>query len=62
MDKLEVYYAVMLASWLNMAGVEPSILGRQYLDRDVPSTEPLRQEVVVWEQGGTPSPTPCPGT
>jgi DDE superfamily endonuclease len=56
-DRLEIHYTPKHGSWLNMAEIELSILGRQCLDRRLPDQETLRQEVSAWEhtrntQGG----------
>ncbi len=56
-DRLEIHYTPKHGSWLNMAEIERSVLGRQCLDRRIPDQETLRQEVSAWEhtrntQGG----------
>jgi hypothetical protein len=48
--RLEFHYTPKHGSWLNMAEMEFSVLGRQCLDRRVASAEELTQEVAVWEQ------------
>src|SRR3712207_365523 len=57
-DKLELHYTPKHGSWLNMAAVELSILGRQCLDRRIPDKGTLAAEVTAWEErrnaaGGT---------
>jgi len=47
-DKLEVHYTPKHGSWLNIAEIELSVLGRQCLDRRIPDTETLAQEVAAW--------------
>jgi len=38
------------SSWLNMAEIELSILGRQCLSRRIPDQQTLRHEVAAWEK------------
>ena len=47
-DKLEVHYTPKHGSWLNMAELELSALGRQCLDRRIPDRAPLATEVAAW--------------
>jgi hypothetical protein len=47
-DKLEIHYTPKHGSWLNMAEIELSILGRQCLDRRLPDFAALEAEVVAW--------------
>jgi transposase len=47
--KLEIHYTPKHGSWLNMAEVELSILGRQCLNRRIPDRETLQREVTAWE-------------
>jgi DDE superfamily endonuclease len=49
LDRLELHYTPKHGSWLNMAEIELSVLGRQCLDRRIPEQEMLRQEVAAWE-------------
>ena len=48
-DKLEIHYTPKHGSWLNMAEIELSVLGRQCLDRRIPDTETLDTEVAAWD-------------
>jgi hypothetical protein len=48
-DRLEFVYTPKHASWLNMAELELSVLGRQCLDRRLPDRETLTREVAAWE-------------
>ncbi len=48
-DRLERHSTPKHGSWLNMAEIEFSILGRQCLDRRIPDQATLRQEVASWE-------------
>jgi len=48
--KLEFHYTPKHGSWLNMAEMELSVLGRQCLDRRIPSPERLRSEIAAWEK------------
>jgi hypothetical protein len=47
--KLAIHYTPKHGSWLNMAEIELSILGRQCLNRRLPDREPLQREVTAWE-------------
>jgi hypothetical protein len=49
-DKLEIHYTPKHGSWLNMAEIELSVLGRQCLDRRLPDVERLTDEIAAWEQ------------
>lgn len=48
-EKLEIHYTPKRGSWLNMAEIELSILSRQCLDRRIPSTGALTEQVAAWE-------------
>ena len=50
LDKLEIHYTPKHGSWLNMAEIELSILGRQCLSRRIPDQQSLRREVTAWEK------------
>jgi hypothetical protein len=50
LEKLEIHYTPKHGSWLNMAEIEFSVLGRQCLDRRMDSQAFLIQEVRTWEQ------------
>lgn len=47
--KLEFHYTPKHGSWLNMAEIELSVLGRQCLDRRIPDIDTLTSEVAAWE-------------
>jgi hypothetical protein len=47
-DKLEVHYTPRHGSWLNMAELELSALGRQCLARRIPDRATLGAEVAAW--------------
>jgi hypothetical protein len=49
-DKLEIHYTPKHGSWLNMAEIELSVLGRQCLDRRLPEVATLTGEIAAWEQ------------
>ena len=49
-EKLEIHHTPKHGSWLNMAEIELSVLGRQCLDRRIESAEDLRREVSAWEE------------
>jgi hypothetical protein len=48
-DKLEIHYTPEHGSWLNMAEIELSVLGRQCLHRRLPGLDILRAETAAWE-------------
>jgi len=48
LDKLEIHYTPKHGSWLNIAEIELSHLGRQCLDRRIPDKEILSREVLAW--------------
>ncbi|MBI4521016.1 MAG: IS630 family transposase [Gemmatimonadetes bacterium] len=48
--KLEFHYTPKHGSWLNMAEIEISVLGRQCLDRRIDSLTRLRAEIAPWER------------
>ena len=48
-EKLEIHYTPKHGSWLNMAEIELSILGRQCLDRRIDNAAELAREVAAWE-------------
>ena len=57
-DKLEIHYTPKHGSWLNMAEIELSVLGRQCLDRRILDKVTLVAEVAAWQHrrnaaGGT---------
>ena len=57
-DKLEIHYTPKHGSWLNIAEIELSVLGRQCLDRRIPDKAALAGEVAAWQErrnaaGGT---------
>jgi hypothetical protein len=47
-DKLEIHYTPKHGSWLNMAEIELSVLGRQCLDQRIPDMNTLTTEVAAW--------------
>ena len=48
--RLEFHHTPKHASWLNQAEVEFSVLAGQCLDRRIPDTATLTQEVAAWER------------
>jgi DDE superfamily endonuclease len=50
-ERLEIHYTPKHGSWLNMAEIELSVLGRQCLDRRIADAEGLMREVRAWEDG-----------
>ena len=49
LQRLEFHYTPKHGSWLNMAELEFSVLGRQCLDRRIPDQETLQREIAAWE-------------
>jgi transposase len=47
-SRLEIHYTPKHGSWLNMAEIELSVLGRQCLNRRIPDKDTLTQEVDAW--------------
>jgi hypothetical protein len=47
-DKLELHYTPKHGSWLNVAEIELSVLGRQCLDRRIPDRATPETEVAAW--------------
>jgi len=47
--KLEIHSTPKHGSWLNMAEIELSVLGRQCLDRRLPDLATLQAEVAAWQ-------------
>jgi hypothetical protein len=48
-EKLEIHHTPKHGSWLNVAEIELSVLGRQCLDRRIETAKELRWEVLAWE-------------
>jgi len=48
-DRLEIHYTPKHGSWLDMAEIELSILGRQCLARRIDNVKELTREVAAWE-------------
>jgi hypothetical protein len=49
-DKLEIHHTPKHGSWLNMAEIEMSVLGRQCVHRRIGDPQTLRREVEAWER------------
>jgi len=47
-DKLEIHYTPKHGSWLNIAEIELSALGRQCLARRIPAQAELAEEAAAW--------------
>ncbi len=50
LEKLEIHHTPRHGSWLNMAEIELSVLGRQCLGGRIPSRAALEAEVAAWRQ------------
>lgn len=48
-QRFEFHHTPKHGSWLNMAEIEFSVLGRQVLNRRIPDQDTLRAEVVAWQ-------------
>lgn len=49
-DKIEWHYTPEHGSWLNMAELELSVLGRQCLSRRIPDLQTLARECAAWDK------------
>ncbi len=49
LNKLEIHYTPKHGSWLNMAEIELSILGRQCLRRRIPDRQCMQKQISTWE-------------
>jgi hypothetical protein len=49
-SRLEIHYTPRNGSWLNVAEIELSVLGRQCLDRRIEAAEELESECMAWER------------
>ncbi len=58
LDRLDIHYTPKHGSWLNMAEIELSILGRQCLDRRIPDQDTLKNEIAQWEKDRNEHPSP----
>jgi len=50
LNRIEFHYTPKHGSWLNMAEIELSILGKQCLNRRIPDRSTFKMEVKVWEE------------
>lgn len=50
LDRLEFHYTPKHGSWLNIAEIELSVLGRQCLSRRIPDQKTLKKEVGGWNK------------
>ena len=48
-DRFEWHYTPKHGSWLNMAEIELSILGRQCLSQRIDNVDDLRRQTIAWE-------------
>ena len=49
LNRLDIHYTPKHGSWLNMAEIELSVLGRQCLSGRIPDQQTLRREVAAWQ-------------
>src|SRR5215212_7923725 len=49
LNRLDIHYTPKHGSWLNMAEIELSVVGRQCLDRRIADTATLTRELAAWE-------------
>ncbi len=57
-NKLEIHFTPKHGSWLNMAEIELSILGRQCLDRRIANMDEMTTEVAAWAARYNADPSP----
>lgn len=50
LQKLEIHYTPKHGSWLNMAEIELSILGRQCLNQRIPDRQTMQKQIQAWEK------------
>ena len=50
LERLDFHYTPKHGSWLNIAEIELSVLGRQCLNRRIPNQESLKKEVNAWNE------------
>lgn len=50
LKRLEFHHTPKHGSWLNMAELEFSVLGRQCLNRRIPDQDTLRREIIAWQE------------
>jgi len=48
--KIQFIYTPVHGSWLNLAEIELSVLGRPHLKRRLPDTKILRREAKAWQK------------
>jgi hypothetical protein len=48
-DRIEIHHTPKHGSWLNMAEIELSALGRQCLSRRLARQDPLKRQIAAWE-------------
>lgn len=49
-QKLEIHHTPVHGSWLNMAEIELSVLGRQVLSGRLPDLETVQERVLAWQE------------
>ena len=49
-QKLEIHYTPLHGSWLNMAEIELSVLGRQALSGRIATMQQMQARVAAWQQ------------
>jgi recombinational DNA repair ATPase RecF len=49
-DRLEIHHTPKHGSWLNMAEIELSALGRQCLSRRIARTDALKRQIASWQE------------
>jgi transposase len=50
LNRIEFEYTPKHGSWLNMAEIELSVLGKQCLNRRIPDQETFKKEVAAWQK------------
>lgn len=50
LSRVQFHYTPKHASWLNMAEIELSVMGKQCLNRRIPTEAMLTREIIAWER------------
>jgi hypothetical protein len=57
-ERIEIHHTPKHGSWLNMAEIELSALGRQCLSRRIAHQDTLKRQIAAWEDKRNAGPTP----
>ena len=56
-DRIEIHHTPKHGSWLNIAEIELSVLGRQCLSRRIAHQDTLKRQIAAWEHKRNACPT-----